>query len=508
MSETESPFDQAASGAAPIVRFAPAARKGSHVLIGIYGFSGSGKTLCALYLARGLVGPQGRIAMIDTETGRGLIYAMEAGGFDHAELTPPFTPERYIEAIRAAETAGYDALILDSASHEWEGIGGVVETADASSLRGLVKWASPKARHKKFVQALLNTRMHIIVCLRGKEKMIQVTTTNAKKYPTSKVGDVLSDGMISIQDKRFIYEQTVQVFLPLPGKGGLYGVPVLEKCPKDLLAAFPTGIQIGIETGKRIAEWVAGGIPVDHTADTLMHTAEEAAEGGTDKMRTWWAALAPAQQKALAPALANLRSIAATADEDRARQIEEAKKDAPDARLDAPFGKTESPHSNEKPSDENRYPSHRPFRANQTDSLGSSLPGDGDADSGYSSGAIPPEPEAASASAPAHPIGEQNGDAGAARVAASTTPGPEAAPASAPVQSSGASAPAWELSLYAKWGDDFTLNLAKQKTAAALVAFLEVSSMSLSLYRAHLPEKADEIDQAIAERKLQLGAGP
>ena len=126
----DSGFDSATG---PIIRIERAVRKGSHVLISLYGFSGCGKTLSAIYLARGLVGPQGRICMIDTETDRGLIYSLEAGGYDRAELTPPFTPERYIEAIKTVEKAGYDALILDQASSEWEGIGGIVEMADAAT---------------------------------------------------------------------------------------------------------------------------------------------------------------------------------------------------------------------------------------------------------------------------------------------------------------------------------------------------------------------------------------
>ena len=336
----DAPFD---APAGPIVKFTPAARKGSHVLIGLYGFSGCGKTLSALYIARGLVGPKGRIAMIDTETGRGLVYAMEAGGFDHAELTPPFTPERYVEAIRQAESAGYDALIIDSASHEWEGIGGIIETADAATdsqgrpLQGLLKWANPKARHKKFVQHLLNTRMHVVICLRAKEKMVPVTAANIAKYPGAKIKDIVSEGMVSIQDKRFIYEQTVQLFLPLPEAGQPRGVPVLEKCPKDLLGAFPPGEQISIATGERIAEWVAGGAPVDHAAEALQRAAEETAAGGTAMMREWWKGLTKDQQKKLSPALPNLRSIAETADKD-AERLKAETHDDDDDRLADPFG--------------------------------------------------------------------------------------------------------------------------------------------------------------------------
>ena len=74
------------------------------------------RPIALIKLGRGLVGSKGRLGMLDTETGRGKIYAKLGGGFDYAELTPPFTPARYTEAIEAAEAAGIEALMLDSGS--------------------------------------------------------------------------------------------------------------------------------------------------------------------------------------------------------------------------------------------------------------------------------------------------------------------------------------------------------------------------------------------------------
>ena len=293
-----------------LLTFTKAQRLGSHVIVAVVGESSSGKTYSSILLARGLVGEKGKLAMIDTETGRGRMYAKIAD-YDYAELTPPFTPERYIAAIKEAEEAGYDALILDSGSHEWEGIGGTLEVADnmknkeGKALTGLVKWAEPKARHKKFVQSLLNTRMHLIICLRAKEKLKQIEV-NGKK-------EIVSEGYVSVQDKRFIYETTVQLFLPKDNPKML-GIPRLDKCPEDLLGAFPPGQRISIDTGKRIAEWVAGGAPVDHATEALRREAEEAAEGGTAVLEVMWKRLTKPQQIALKPYMENIKSIAATAD--------------------------------------------------------------------------------------------------------------------------------------------------------------------------------------------------
>jgi len=300
-----------------IVTFAPAVRKGAHVIITIYGEGGCGKTMSAIKLGRGLVGPKGKVALLDTERGRGMIYAKL--GYDYAELTPPFTPERYIEAIDAAEEAGVDALIIDSGSHEWEGLGGVLEIADSQGLQGLLKWAKPKARHKQYVRRLLNSRMHLLISLRAKEKLIQVGG-NVPVPPGMRSGDVYSAGYVPIQDKRFIYETTVQLFLPT---GGKRGVPSLEKCPEDLLGAFPDGETIEEETGRQIAVWIEGGEPVDQAMEGLKRSAEEAAGDGTEALRIFWRTLDKARRDRLRPHVDNLGSIASSADreeEDRRRE--------------------------------------------------------------------------------------------------------------------------------------------------------------------------------------------
>lgn len=325
-----------------ILEFKPAVRRGSHVIITAYGESGCGKTLSLLRLGRGLVGPKGKLCMIDTETGRGMIYADAIpGSYDYAELTAPFTPERYIEALEAAEEAGYEACILDSGSHEWEGLGGILEIADASDNKGLVKWAKPKARHKKYVQRLLRSRMHLLISLRAKEKMIQVGGT-VPVPQDMKSGDIISGGFVPIQDKRFIFETTVQLFFPT---GGERGVPALKwpefKCPRDLEGAFPSGKQIDEDTGKAIAEWVAGGAPVDHAYEELKRAAEDAAEGGTEQFRAHWKMLTPSQRKQLAEVMENIKSICATADRGMNEQassenLTEQPADAPEVEPGAP----------------------------------------------------------------------------------------------------------------------------------------------------------------------------
>ena len=94
----------------------PAQRSQAKPLIGFYAESGGGKTHSALLLARGFVGPQGRICMIETEQGRGEAFVdMIPGGYDVRPMRDNFSPKSYNEALREVEKEGFDALIIDSA---------------------------------------------------------------------------------------------------------------------------------------------------------------------------------------------------------------------------------------------------------------------------------------------------------------------------------------------------------------------------------------------------------
>jgi hypothetical protein len=173
-----------------------AQRSQAKPLIGFYAESGGGKTRGALTLARGFVGPSGRIVMIETESGRGESYAGDpevAGAFDVIPLrfdpsnenADAYSPQNYGAAISEAERHNADALIVDSASHEWEGIGGVLDQAEQNKgdgKKGMQVWTQPKIDHQKhFISRLLMTPIPLVIlCLRAKYPM-EEKTVNGKK---------------------------------------------------------------------------------------------------------------------------------------------------------------------------------------------------------------------------------------------------------------------------------------------------------------------------------------
>lgn len=159
--------------------FKKAERKRVKLRLAIEGPSGSGKSHSALIIARGLVGPDGKIAVLDSENESASLY-VHLTDFDTAPLVAPFTPERYIAAITEAAKAGYDALIIDSITHEWSGKGGCLEIHDALQGNSFANWGKVTPRHDAFIQAMMQAPLHIIVTMRSKETYTQTEDSRGK----------------------------------------------------------------------------------------------------------------------------------------------------------------------------------------------------------------------------------------------------------------------------------------------------------------------------------------
>ena len=283
-----------------------AERKAIPVLVGLYGLSGSGKTLSALKMARGLAGEGGKIGVVDTENGRAQIYAgrEEIGDYVSITLTEPFHPLRFKDAVTALEGAGCAVIIVDSISAEWEGPGGVLDMADKERARtgkmGLHVWNAPKMAHRGMMQRLTRSPAHLIFCCRGKEEIFE-RVENGKK--TIVKGDI-----IAIQDKSFIYEMTLHMRLTAGSN-----VPVVTKCLDELRPFIDERAPITVDTGRKIVEWVNSGGDVDKRQRLLLTEATEAAQGGPDSLASYFKAMSASDKPLLAEHVDALRSTAKSA---------------------------------------------------------------------------------------------------------------------------------------------------------------------------------------------------
>jgi len=183
-------------------KFVKAERKRAKARIGLVGPAGSGKTMSALKVARGLVGSQGKIAVIDTEHGSASLYS-HLFEYDVLEITSPFTVKKYLEGIKDAEWEGYDVIVIDSLSHAWSGEGGLLEQVDniTASKNRFTAWRHVTPLHNDLVEAMLQSPIHVIATMRAKTEYILVEE-KGKQVP-KKVG------MAPVQREGMDYEFTL-----------------------------------------------------------------------------------------------------------------------------------------------------------------------------------------------------------------------------------------------------------------------------------------------------------
>lgn len=264
-----------------ILNIRPAKRGESKAIIGIAGVSGSGKTFTALQIARGMVNHPSEIGFLDTENKRGSLYAdILDGPFLIGDLYPPFSPSRYSEAIREFQAAGVKVLVIDSVTHEWEGDGGCDDIANAPKANGeerkVANWIGAKREHKKFMNVLLQCNMHIICCIRAREK-VKVEMIRGKSEFTPA-------GLQPICEKNFMFEMTVSFLMENEGKSQTF-----LKRPSFLIKAMGDGKNyLTQETGRGIIDWINTGDKEDPEVSRFKSEMQMACEKGVAALVEIW----------------------------------------------------------------------------------------------------------------------------------------------------------------------------------------------------------------------------
>jgi hypothetical protein len=159
--------------------------------IAITGPSGAGKTYSAIQLARGIASSDEKIAFLDTENSSASYYA-NLGAFQHCDFSAPYTPERFIEAINGAVEAGFEVIIIDSISHEWAGPGGCLEQVEEVKKQHNIRldmqvWKYITPRHNAFIDALRESPIHLIGCIRSKQDY-EIEKNDKGKVEIKKLG--------------------------------------------------------------------------------------------------------------------------------------------------------------------------------------------------------------------------------------------------------------------------------------------------------------------------------
>lgn len=218
--------------------FRKAEKKQSKLRLALIAPSGFGKTYSALRVATGL---GGKIAVLDTENGSADLYA-DKFEYDVLTMSAPYKPEKYVMAIKAAEEAGYTTLIIDSLSHAWVGEGGSLDKHGTLADKGGNSWAAWRKvtpDHNRLVEAILQSKLHIIASMRAKTEWI----VGDDKKP-------VKVGLSPVQRDGVEYEFTVVLDLDDKHNG---------HCSKDRTGLFDGQITFMDEKiGERLSQWLEG----------------------------------------------------------------------------------------------------------------------------------------------------------------------------------------------------------------------------------------------------------
>jgi AAA domain-containing protein len=171
--------------------FKEVTRQQNRLRLAIDGVTGGGKTFTALRFAFALAGPEGKVAVIDTEHNSaakyegevqdGITWKWKGVNLEH------FGPATYEAAIVEAGRQGFDVLVIDSLSHAWMGVGGALDQIDHASGNKFTAWRDVTPQHNSMIEAILRSPCHVIATMRSKMEYVLELDEKGKQVP-AKVG--------------------------------------------------------------------------------------------------------------------------------------------------------------------------------------------------------------------------------------------------------------------------------------------------------------------------------
>ena len=221
--------------------FKKAERKKIKLKLAVTGPTGSGKTYSSLVLAHSL---GKKIAVIDSENGSASLYS-DKFEFDTLVIEPPFTTEKYIDAINLSVKEGYDVVVIDSITHAWAGEGGLLQQKEQLDARGgnsFVHWGKITAKQEVFKSVLLNSDIHVIATMRSKMEYAQIEENGKKKIQKLGLAPQQRDGIE--------YDFSIVFDIAMNHEA---------EASKDRTGLFTDKIfKITDQTGKIILKWLEG----------------------------------------------------------------------------------------------------------------------------------------------------------------------------------------------------------------------------------------------------------
>lgn len=300
------------------------------ISVGLSGASGTGKTYSALLIARGIAEARGGgpVAVVDTENCRALAYRQAFPEMLHFDMRAVeggevigFGPERWIEVIDAAEQAGAKALVIDSFSHSWEGVGGVLDLKEqvldriagpnADGRRrdslSMLAWAEIKPRYRRLIDRIVRAEIATVICTRAKPVVMDPKKGVALRKTKTRKETIPWD---PASDAELLFEMTAMVMLDPSAKG----CPVWPvKVSDEHSSIFRPNQMISVETGRALVAWADGDRGGEREKE-LLDAARAMARSGGEALSAHWKAADANTRAILRQHAAELRTLADHAD--------------------------------------------------------------------------------------------------------------------------------------------------------------------------------------------------
>jgi hypothetical protein len=235
-----------------------ATRKKVKIKMSISAPTGFGKTYSALLLAYGITNDWSKIAVIDSENESASLYS-DLGKYYTVPMTPPYTVDKFCEAVDACVAGGIEVIIVDSTYHYWHGKGGLLEYNNSLGSNSFANWAKTTPMYAKWLDKILQTPVHFI-CTSRKKQSYEIVENNGKKTVEKKgMEDQIRDG--------FSYEMTISFVITTAGH--------LTEVDKDRTRLFVDKPEFVItsETGAKIKNWCDEGIDIEAQKATELKAA-------------------------------------------------------------------------------------------------------------------------------------------------------------------------------------------------------------------------------------------
>ena len=235
-----------------------ATRESILLRMSLTGPTGSGKTKTAMIVASRMVERLGTgpLFVIDSENRSALRYAYSPRSksghrFKHVPMPEDdYSPQAYMAALDYCEAQGAGVILMDSISHAWNGINGVLELVDQAADNSRSKnkfsegWSKMTPLQNRFIQRIIGSSTHVLFTMRAKVEWIVQENDRGKKEP-------MKVGLAPVQREGVDYEPDIGVDLTAPDN-----VLVVSKSRCDRLVPGEVFKKPGVAFADTIIDWL------------------------------------------------------------------------------------------------------------------------------------------------------------------------------------------------------------------------------------------------------------